>query len=152
MKGHVRLILARVPGTCPTHRILVITLKSQPPPAPIGMNQQHPVFYLAQEAIHYEVSHQLDEQYLCICYNGNQGSILDCQLHHYISCVPNVSIQHSRWSYCQTFSANTAWVFTRVLQRLKVDSTNHDLGLGLHFSFPFIQLHFEPFFCFSTDH
>ena len=85
-------------------RILVITLKSQPPPAPIEgsrMNQQHPVFYLAQEAIHYEASRQLDEHYLCICYNGNQGSILDCQLHHYISCVPNVSIQHSRWSYCQ---------------------------------------------------
>ena len=31
-----------------------------------------------------------------------ETSILDCeQLHHYISCVPNVSIQHSRWSYCQ---------------------------------------------------
>ena len=27
-----------------------------------------------------------------------------------------------------SFSTNTAWVFTRVLQRLEVDPANHDLG------------------------
>ena len=29
-----------------------------------------------------------------------------------------------------TFSTNTAWVFTRVFQRLEVDCANHDLGFS----------------------
>ena len=41
---------------------LMITLRSQPPPAPIvfpgnKINQQHLVFYLAQIIIRYKVSH-----------------------------------------------------------------------------------------------